>query len=62
MRATGADVRVVGDGLPFAATGHALLDPISMIATAYMAIERVAVALGRDPDRPRLLKKVTETL
>jgi fructoselysine-6-P-deglycase FrlB-like protein len=32
-----------------------------MIATAYLAIERVAVALGRDPDRPRLLKKVTET-
>jgi hypothetical protein len=33
-----------------------------MIATAYMEIERVAVSLGRDPDRPRLLKKVTETL
>lgn len=62
MRATGADVRVVGDGLPFAPAGHALLEPISMIATAYMAIEQVAVALGRNPDRPRLLKKVTETL
>lgn len=62
MRATGAEVRVVGDGLPFAATGHTLTDPISMIATAYLQIERVAVALGRDPDRPRLLKKVTETL
>ena len=62
MRGTGADVQVVGEALPFAATGHPLLDPISMIATAYMQIERVAVALGRDPDRPRLLKKVTETL
>lgn len=62
MRATGADVRVVGDGLPFAPTGHTLLDPISMIATAYIEIERVAGAMGRDPDRPRLLKKVTETL
>lgn len=62
MRGTGADVQVVGDALPFAATGHTLLDPISMIATAYMQIERLAVALGRDPDRPRLLKKVTETL
>ncbi len=62
MRGTGADVQVVGDALPFAATGHPLLDPISMIATAYMQIERVAVSLGRDPDRPRLLKKVTETL
>ena len=62
MRQAGADVRVVGDGLPHAASGHPLLDPISMIATAYLEIERVALALGRDPDRPRLLKKVTETL
>jgi glutamine---fructose-6-phosphate transaminase (isomerizing) len=62
MRGTGADVRVVGEDLVFAASGHALLDPVSMIATAYLEIERVAVALGRNPDRPRLLKKVTETL
>jgi glucosamine--fructose-6-phosphate aminotransferase (isomerizing) len=61
MRGTGADVRLVGDDLPFATSGHPLLEPVSMIATAYLAIERVAVALGRDPDRPRLLKKVTET-
>jgi len=32
-----------------------------MILTAYLAIEKVAEAKGRDPDRPRLLKKVTET-
>ena len=62
MRGTGADVRLVGDDLPIASTGHPLLEPISMIATAYLEIERVAVSLGRDPDRPRLLKKVTETL
>ena len=62
MRGAGADVRVVGDGLVHAASGHPLLDPISMIATAYLEIKRVAVSLGRDPDRPRLLKKVTETL
>jgi len=61
MRATGAAVSVVGDDLPFASTGHPLLDPMSMIATAYLEIEHVAQALGRDPDRPRLLKKVTET-
>ena len=61
MRSAGADVHVVGDGLPFAPTGHPLLDPVSMMATAYLEIERVARALGRDPDRPRLLKKVTET-
>jgi glucosamine--fructose-6-phosphate aminotransferase (isomerizing) len=63
MRKAGAEVQVVGaGGLPFAESGHVLLDPISMILTTYLAIEKVAVALGRDPDRPRLLKKVTETM
>lgn len=62
MRSTGADVRLVGECLAHAPSGHPLLDPISMIATAYLEIERVAVSLGRNPDRPRLLKKVTETL
>jgi glucosamine--fructose-6-phosphate aminotransferase (isomerizing) len=63
MRRAGADVRVVGDGgLAHARTGHPLLDPLSIIQTAYLEIERVAAVLGRDPDRPRLLKKVTETL
>lgn len=62
MRLAGAQVQVVGrGGLEFAATGEPLLDPISMILTAYLAIEKVAQAKGRDPDRPRLLKKVTET-
>lgn len=62
MRQTGASVLVAGQGgLPVIATGHPLLDPITMIQTAYLAIEQVAVARGRDPDRPRLLKKVTET-
>jgi glutamine---fructose-6-phosphate transaminase (isomerizing) len=58
MRRAGADVRVVED----AASGHPLLDPLVMIQTGYLEIERLATALGRDPDRPRLLKKVTETL
>ena len=63
MRQAGAHVEVVGTGgLGFAPSGHPLLDPISMIQTGYLAIEKLAVALGRDPDRPRLLKKVTETM
>jgi glucosamine--fructose-6-phosphate aminotransferase (isomerizing) len=63
IRAAGARVLAVEqDGLPYAETGHPLLDPISMILTCYLAIERLAVSLGRDPDKPRLLKKVTETL
>ena len=62
MRRIGADVRVVGQEFPSVAAGHPLLDPISMIATAYGAIEALARARGRDPDRPRLLRKVTQTL
>lgn len=62
MQHAGADVRVVGDALPHAPSGHPLLDPVSMIQTAYLEIEALAQSLGRDPDRPRLLKKVTETL
>lgn len=62
MRRAGADLRIVGDGLPLARSGHPLLDPLTIIQTGYLEIERLAMALGRDPDRPRLLKKVTETI
>lgn len=62
MHRAGADLRIVGDGLPLAESGHPLLDPLAIIQTAYLEIEQLAVALGRDPDRPRLLKKVTETI
>jgi glucosamine--fructose-6-phosphate aminotransferase (isomerizing) len=63
MRATGANILVAEEGgLPVVRTAHPLLDPISMIQTAYGFIEKTARARGRDPDRPRLLKKVTETV
>jgi len=63
MRATGAKILVAEEGgLPVVRTAHPLLDPISMIQTAYGFIEATARARGRDPDRPRLLKKVTETV
>jgi len=63
IRATGADLLVAGSGgFAIAETGEPLFDPISMAMTAYLSIERLAIALGRDPDRPRLLKKVTETV
>ena len=62
MRQAGANVLVAEEGgLPFVRTGNTLLDPISIIQTAYRFVEATAVARGRDPDRPRLLKKVTET-
>jgi glucosamine--fructose-6-phosphate aminotransferase (isomerizing) len=63
MRNTGAELLVVEEGgLPYVRSGEPLLDPIPMIQTAYLAIEKLAQARGRDPDRPRLLKKVTETI
>ncbi len=63
LRASGADLfGVEQGGLEFVETGHALLDPISMVQSAYMNIELLAQKLGRDPDRPRMLSKVTETV
>jgi len=60
---TGAHVLAAAKGgLPFERTGHSLIDPISMIQTTYRFVEATALARGRDPDRPRLLKKVTETV
>lgn len=47
--------------LPVARAGHPLLDPVSLIASFYATVERVAVARGVDPDAPRHLRKVTET-
>ncbi len=63
IAATGANVCVVtAQGLSFEPTLNPLLDPISMIQTTYRFIDAAACQRGRDPDHPRLLKKVTETL
>ena len=43
-------------------TDHPLTDPISLIVSFYAMVERVAVSLGINPDAPRHLKKVTETV
>lgn len=62
LRRIGARLLVAEQGgLLYAATGHPIFDPVSMIQTAYGFIEAAARARGRDPDQPRLLKKVTET-
>lgn len=64
----GARVFVTSDkagratALPVVRTGHWLTDPLTLIATFYAMVERVAVARGIDPDTPRHLKKVTETV
>jgi glutamine---fructose-6-phosphate transaminase (isomerizing) len=63
MRAAGADVLVAGcDDLPTIRASHPLIEPILMVQTAYLAIEKVAKTLGRNPDQPHMLKKVTETM
>jgi glutamine---fructose-6-phosphate transaminase (isomerizing) len=62
LRALGANVCFAGGDLPIVETAHPLLSPIPIIQTAYLAIERVAREKSRNPDTPRQLKKVTETV
>jgi len=39
-----------------------LLEPVVMIHRFYRLAEALALRLGRDPDYPRNLRKVTETV
>jgi len=48
--------------LPFAATGHPLTDPLSLITSFYAFVEAFARQRGYNPDQPRNLRKVTETV
>ncbi|WFE89876.1 SIS domain-containing protein [Roseibium porphyridii] len=41
---------------------HVLLDPICQITTFYLAIEKLSLSLGSNPDNPALLSKVTVTV
>ncbi|WP_343079539.1 SIS domain-containing protein [Ostreiculturibacter nitratireducens] len=43
-------------------TGHWLMDPLALIVSFYAFVERVAAERGIDPDVPRHLRKVTETV
>ncbi len=64
----GAGIFVTGGGaagagsLPFAPTGHPLTDPLSLIVSFYAFVVVFSRSRGYDPDKPRNLKKVTETL
>lgn len=51
-----------GTQLPFVATGHPLTDPLALIVSFYAFVEGFARHRGFDPDQPRNLRKVTETL
>ncbi|MCP3384938.1 SIS domain-containing protein [Bradyrhizobium sp. CCGUVB4N] len=50
------------DRLATAKVEATLLEPIVMIHRFYRLAEALALRLGRDPDRPRNLRKVTETV
>lgn len=52
----------IGGALRTPGTGHAATDALVFAATWYRAIEKAARQLGRDPDRPANLRKVTETV
>ena len=43
-------------------TGHWLTDPIALIASFCAMVERVVANRGINPDMPRHLNQVTETL
>ena len=64
----GADVFVTSDNavsavrLPFAGSGHPVTDPVLLILSFYVFIERLSRARGVNPDRPPNLRKVTETV
>jgi glucosamine--fructose-6-phosphate aminotransferase (isomerizing) len=48
--------------LPFVATGHPLTDALTLIVPLYGFVERWSRKIGREPDKPTHLKKVTQTL
>jgi len=48
--------------LPFVATGHPLTDPLALVVAFYGFVEALARHRGLNPDAPRMLRKVTETV
>ncbi len=48
--------------LPHVRTNHWITDPIASIVSFYGMVETVAARRGINPDTPRHLKKVTQTL
>jgi glucosamine--fructose-6-phosphate aminotransferase (isomerizing) len=43
-------------------TDHALTDPLALVVSFYAFVEKLALQRGGNPDKPRNLKKVTETV
>jgi len=68
MKARGATVilaapeSVAERDVPLVSTGSVMLNPIAAVLGFYVMAAQLAVARGRNPDTPRFLKKVTETV
>lgn len=68
LAAKGAEVFVTSDlaasakALPHVETGHPLTDPIAAVSSFYGMVEILSRSRGIDPDAPRHLKKVTQTV
>ena len=68
LREKGADLFVARAGeaaagrLPVPANLHPAVEPLAMIQSFYRLAGDIAAARGLDPDSPRHLKKVTETI
>jgi glutamine---fructose-6-phosphate transaminase (isomerizing) len=63
----GANVLLAGSDVPGAVIlptqrAHAAIEPLLMIQSFYRLANALAVARGRDPDRPPHLSKITETV
>lgn len=48
--------------LAHVATGHPLVDPLALVTSFYAFVETLARRRGLNPDEPRNLRKVTETI
>ncbi|MBD0865905.1 MAG: SIS domain-containing protein [Rhodobacteraceae bacterium] len=57
-----SDLVTSAQTLPHVSTGHPLTDPIAAAVSFYEMVERLSRNRGIDPDRPRHLRKVTETV
>jgi glutamine---fructose-6-phosphate transaminase (isomerizing) len=67
LQRVGADVLLAGSEVPGALAlptlrAHPAIEPLLMIQSFYRLANALAIARGRDPDRPPHLHKVTETI
>ncbi|MGQ0835321.1 MAG: SIS domain-containing protein [Gammaproteobacteria bacterium] len=67
IAAQGADVMLAGAEHPRALNlpaiaSHAVIEPMLLAQSFYRMVNQLAIARGRDPDRPPNLTKITETV